>query len=97
MYQTRKYPCSTLKIAWQTREPHSNLTGIIIILLFSRNIAFERNYRISVEVKSGEEKNSQAEVFYYTQKHKMQLIDSETHSLKDAKLKKPQHPQQVMG
>lgn len=27
----------------------------------------------------------------------MQLIDSETHSLKDAKLKKPQHPQQVMG
>lgn len=46
-----------------------------------------------MEVKSGGEKNCLAEAFYYTQKHKMQLIGSETHSFKDAKLKqKPQPP-----
>lgn len=56
------------------RESHSNLTETIIILLFSRYIAFKRNHHISVEVKSGGEKNCQAEAFYYTQKHKMQLI-----------------------
>lgn len=79
LHQTRKQCGTTLKIAQQPSESRNYLKKIIITPFFSRNVAFKISYYIAIEVKSSREKNRLAEAFffYYTQKHRTQLIVSE--------------------